>query len=71
MEMFKKAPSIRGVKVVTKGDRIYLALQVIMKYGVSIEAVSESLKSLIRYSVEKFSRMVVEDIDIIVAGVKV
>jgi len=71
LDVFKKAPSIRGVRVVTKGDRIYLALQVIMKYGVSIEAVTESLKSLIRYSVEKFSGMIVEDIDIVVVGVKV
>lgn len=71
VDAFRKAPGVRGVKVMTYGDRISLALQVIMKYGVNIDAVSESLKSVIRYTVESFTHMTVEDVDVIVSGVKV
>lgn len=71
MEGFRKAPMLSGVKVMTRGDRIFLALQVVLKYGVSIEAVCESLRSVIRYTVESFTRMIVEDIDVLVAGVRV
>ena len=43
-ELLKKQTGGRGIKVVTSGDRIYIDVYVIIKYGVSINAVAESLK---------------------------
>ena len=61
----------RGVNVFTNGDRIFIDIYVIIKYGLSIEAVAQSLKKSVKYRVEHFSGMVVDSINIHVVGVKV
>lgn len=69
-ELLKKQPDGRGVKVVTSGDRIFIDVNVIIKYGVSINAVAESLKESIKYSVERFTGMIVDTVDVNIIGVK-
>ena len=59
-ELLKKQTDGKGVKVVTSGDRIYITVNVIIKYGVSINAVAESLKEGVKYKVEKFTGMIVD-----------
>jgi len=59
-----------GVKVSTSYDRIMLELYVIIKYGVSQEAVSQSLKKMVKLAVEEFTGMVVGTIEVHIAGVK-
>ena len=70
-ELFKKQPLSRGVKVLTVDNRIYIDLYVILKYGVSITAVAESLKRSVKYSVENFTGMIVDSVNINVIGVRV
>jgi len=70
-ELFKKRNYGRGVIVTARGNRIYLTLNVILKYGVSINAVAESLKKSVKYSVEDFTGMIVEVINVNIVGVKV
>jgi uncharacterized alkaline shock family protein YloU len=41
-----------------------------MKYSVSLQAVSEAMKKSVRYGVEKFTGMIVGDINVNVVGVK-
>ena len=60
----------KGVKVRTKGDRIGIEVSVIVKYGVSIGAVTESLKETIKYKTERFTGMIVDYIDVNVIGVE-
>lgn len=67
---FKFGSKCKGVKVKTTGDRIFLDVSLIVKYGVSIKAVLESLKEAIKYKVEKFTGMIVDTINIKVMGVK-
>ena len=69
-ELLKKQTDGKGVKVVTSGDRIYITVDVIMKYGVSINAVAESLKEGVKYKVEKFTGMIVDTVDVNIIGVK-
>ena len=68
-EMLKKQ-SGKGVKVVTSGDRIFIDIYVVIKYGVSINAVAESLKEGIKYKVEKFTGMIVDTVNVNIIGVK-
>ena len=68
-ELLKKQ-SGKGVKVVTNGDRIFIDVYVIIKYGVSINAVAESLKEGIKYKVEKFTGMIVDTVNVNIIGVK-
>lgn len=69
-ELFKKQPDGRGVKVVTSGDRIFIDVNVIIKYGLSITAVAESLKESIKYKVERFTGMIVDTVNVNIIGVK-
>ena len=69
-ELMKKQPDGRGIKVVTSGDRIFIDLNVIIKYGVSINAVAESLKEGLKYKVERFTGMIVDTVNVHIIGVK-
>ena len=71
VDLLKKAKVARGVRVIASGDRIYIEINVILKYGVNIEAVAHSLKKSVKYDVEKFSGMVVDSIKVNVLGIKV
>ena len=66
---FRKDSIIKGVKVHTLGDRIYVDMSVILKYGVSIKAVVEALKESVKYKVERFTGMIVDTINVNVTGV--
>ena len=69
-ELIRKQPGGRGIKVVTSGDRIFIDIYVIIKYGVSINAVAESLKEGVKYKVEKFTGMIVDTVNVNIIGVK-
>ena len=43
----------------------------IFKYGVSVSAVAESLKSAVKYSVENFTGLIVDTVNVHVVGVRV
>lgn len=69
-ELLKRQNDGKGVKVTTNGDRIFIDINVIIKYGVSINAVAESLKEAIKYKVEKFTGMIVDTVNVNIIGVK-
>ncbi|MBO7736658.1 MAG: Asp23/Gls24 family envelope stress response protein, partial [Clostridia bacterium] len=60
----------RGVRVTSSGNRIYIDVYVVVKYGVSINAVAESLKETVKYKVEYFTGMIVDTVNVNVIGVK-
>ena len=68
--LMKKDGEGRGIKVTTSGNRIYIDVYVIIKYGVSISAVADSLKEAIKYKVEAFTGMIVDTVNVNVIGVK-
>ena len=69
-ELFNKESNGKGVKVDTRGDRIYIDLFVMLKYGVNTYAVAESLKAAVKYDVEKFTGMIVESVNVTIIGVQ-
>jgi uncharacterized alkaline shock family protein YloU len=70
LELFKKNNESRGVKVSIVNDRIHIDLYVILKFGMSISAVAESLRNSVKYSIENFTGMVVGKVNINVIGIK-
>lgn len=70
-EIFCKNSSTHGIKILTIGDRIHVDLQIILKYGVSINAVAESVRRSVKYNVEQFTGMIVDSVNINVVGVRV
>lgn len=61
----------KGIKIITVGNRIYIDLFAILKYGVSIGTVTDNLKSAVKYGVEQFTGMIVDSVNINVVGVRV
>jgi uncharacterized alkaline shock family protein YloU len=70
-EIFNKQPLSRGVKVSTFNDRIFIDIYVIIKHGLSVPAVTESLKKTIKYNLESFTGMIVETVNVYVVGLKI
>jgi len=69
-DLFKRNSKSRGVRIATNGDRIFVDLFVVFKYGLPISAVANSLKESVKYGLEHFTGMIVEKIDVHVVGVK-
>jgi len=70
--LFKKQPYTRGIVVNNNNDnRILIDIYCILKYGISLSAVAESLKSSVKYSIEKFTGMLVDSVNVNVLGVRV
>ncbi|MBR2974692.1 MAG: Asp23/Gls24 family envelope stress response protein [Clostridia bacterium] len=70
-DLFRRNGKARGVRIVTKDDRIFVDLFVVFKYGLPINAVAASLKESVKYGLEHFTGMIVDKIDIHVVGVKI
>ena len=70
-EIFGKNPYGRGVRVVSEDNKLFIDVFAIIKYGISKDAVSESLKSLVAYSVETFTGMRVMEVNVNIVGVRV
>ncbi len=69
VSFFKFGSEVRGVKVHALGDRIFIDVSVIVKFGVSIKAVVDALKESIKYKVERFTGMIVDTINVKVVGI--
>lgn len=70
-ELVKRTRYSKGVKITTVENRIIIDIYCILKYGVSISAVAESLKKSVKYSVENFTGMIVDTVNVHVVGVRV
>lgn len=71
VKLLKKDSLKHGISVELHENRISLDFHVIVAYGVSIRAVSDNLIANVRYKVEAFTGLEVEDINIMVEGVRV
>ena len=70
-EFFNKTPSVKGVKIVTLKNKINIEIFVVLRVGVNIDAVSDSIKNTVKYNVETYTGMRVDNIIVNVVGVKV
>lgn len=70
-ELVKKESFSKGIKIHHIDNRIYIDVYCILKYGVSISAVAESLRKAVKYSVENFTGMLVDAVNVHVVGVRV
>ena len=71
VELFNKSSAAKGVRVETVNNKINIDLYVILKDGININAVSESVAATVKYNVETFTGMRVNKINVNVVGVRV
>ena len=69
-ELVLKQPYSRGIKISNIENRIFIDIYCTLKYGISVSAVAESLKKTVKYSVEDFTGMIVDTVNIHVVGVR-
>lgn len=71
VKLLKKESLKHGINVTVNENKISLDFHVIVAYGVSIRAVSDNLIDNVKYKVESFTGLEVENINIMVEGVRV
>ncbi|MDR1940187.1 MAG: Asp23/Gls24 family envelope stress response protein [Clostridiales bacterium] len=70
-DIFNKKKYGKGVRVTTVDNRIFLSVNVSIKQDINADAVKESLKRAVTYSVESFSGMRVKSVDINIVGYRI
>ena len=71
-ELLGKDSLKKGIKVTPLGDNLVdIDLYVILQYGVSIPAVASNCKSTVKYRVEEFTGVNVNNVNIHVEGIRV
>ncbi|MBO5483844.1 MAG: Asp23/Gls24 family envelope stress response protein [Lachnospiraceae bacterium] len=70
-KLLKRENISRGVNVSVVENRIRIQLHVIVAYGVSIRAVAQNILENVRCRVETYTGMEVDNINVIVEGVRI
>ena len=68
--ILKNKSKTKGIKVSTVDNRIFIDIFVVLKEGVSADAVTDSLRSVVTYSVEAFTGMRVKAVHVNVVDTK-
>lgn len=70
-ELLKREQLTKGIKVTTIDEKIIIDLYIVLQYGVKISVVADNIISRIKYSVETFSGVSVDNVNIFVQGIRV
>jgi len=71
VRLLKKDSLTRGITVSLENNKLNLDFHVIVAYGVSIMAVADNLVDNVKYKVEEFTGLKINNINIFVEGVRV
>ena len=70
-EIFGKKSYAKGVKVETIKNKINIEIYAVLKDGINTDAVCDSIKSAVKYNIEFFTGMRVDEFLVYVVGVRV
>lgn len=70
-EILKKDQLTKGIRVNATEDKITIDLYTVLQFGVKISVVAENIISKVKYSVESFTGIEVEKVNIFVQGIRV
>ncbi len=70
-KLLKKENLDKGVKVKANGSVIEISLHVIVEYGLNIGTIGETIRSNVKYNVEKMTGMEVSSVRVNVESVRV
>lgn len=69
--LLKKENIDKGIKVKTENNVIDISLYIVVEYGLNIGTIGETIRSNVKYNVEKFTGMEVASVQINVESVRV
>lgn len=61
----------RGIEVEISENKLHITLHIIVSYGTNIAAIGESIMNTVKYKVEQLSGIEVDDVKIMVEGIRV
>ena len=71
VKLLKRESLSKGVDLTVEDNKINIDFHIIVAYGVSIATVADNVMNNVKYKVEEFTGMEVEQINIFVEGVRV
>ena len=71
VQLLKLESLTKGIKMRIDTNRVSIDLHIIVEYGTNISAIADNIISTVKYSVEEFTGVEVEDVNIFVDGVRV
>lgn len=69
--LLKKENMDKGIRVKTENNVIEIALYIVVEYGLNIGSIGETIRSHVKYNVEKFTGMEVSSVQVNVESVRV
>ena len=70
-ELLKKENLTRGIEVTNRDGSLHISLYIVVSYGVKISEVAKSVQEKVKYVLENHIGVNVDEINVIVQGVKV
>ena len=71
VQLLKKESLTKGIKLTVNENKISLDFHIIVVYGTNITAIADNIISTVKYKVEEYAGLEVENVNIFVEGVRV
>ncbi len=70
-ELLKRESLTKGIKVISDEESIKFELHVIIEYGVSMIAAAHNVIEAVKYAVESQTGLRVDNVDVLIQGIRV
>lgn len=71
VQLLKKESLTKGIKLMVNENKISLDFHIIVEYGTNISAIADNIISTVKYKIEEYAGLEVEQVNIFVEGVRV
>lgn len=71
VQLLKLESLTKGIKMEISANQVSLDLHIIVEYGTNIATIADNIMRTVRYSVEEYTGLTVEHINVFVDGVRV
>lgn len=71
VQLLKLESLTKGIKLTVQDNRISIELHIIVEYGTNISAIADAIISTVKYKLEEYVGLEVENVTVFVEGVRV
>ena len=71
VQLLKLESLTKGIKMRINANKISLDLHIIVEYGTNISAIADNIISTVMYTVEEYTGLAVENVNVFVDGIRV
>lgn len=71
VQLLKLESLTKGIKMTVNENKVKFDLHIIVEYGTNISAIADNIISTVKYSVEEYTGLIVEEVNVFVDGVRV